>query len=71
MNATNRLAKQFAANIVECERRDDFGGLHTQAVRDFTEAVFAWGAGGTKLYRLPSGRKVKDFGRAVREWAAV
>jgi hypothetical protein len=65
---TNRLAKPFAANILECELRNDFGGLHGQAMRDFTEATFVWGPV-SKLYTLPNGRKVKDIRRAIKEWA--
>jgi len=65
-----RLAASFAKNIVTLQGRNDFGGLYHQAVRDFTEAAFAFSLTGTTLYVLPNGRRVKDFGRAVSAWAA-
>lgn len=66
---TTTAAKTFAADILELERRGDYGGLHGQAVRNFTEETFSWGAGESKVYRLPNGRKVKDIRRAITEWA--
>ena len=62
-------AKSFAADILELERRGDYTGVRAQAVQNFIETVFSWGSAGTKLYRLPSGRKVKDIRRAITEWA--
>jgi hypothetical protein len=65
------LATQFARNIVELERRGDFGGLHAQAMADFTAEVFVWGRAFGSLYKLPNGRKVKDRSLAVAEWATA
>lgn len=65
-----RLAAAFARNIVTLQGRNDFGGQYHQAVRDFTEAAFAFGPTGNTLYVLPNGRRVKDLGRAVSAWAA-
>jgi hypothetical protein len=62
------LAKQFADNVVECERRNDFGGLHAQAIRDFKEETFRWADFSGKtvgVYVLPNGRKVRDVTKAI------
>lgn len=67
--STTTAAKTYAADILELERRGDYSGLRGQAIQSFTEAVFSWGSGGTQLYRLPNGRKVKDIRRAITEWA--
>jgi hypothetical protein len=69
MNETEkRLARQFAANIVELERRNDFGALLEQANQDFTEQVFVW-HGTRKAYRLPDGTATPSHRAAVLAWA--
>lgn len=70
LNATEtRLAKAFAANLAECERRNDFGGLHAQAARDLTDTIL------THVpytgYVMPSGRVTKDRAKAFTAWVAA
>ena len=66
---TKSLARQFAANLLECERRNDFGGLHAQARRDLSETIYTHTP--RTGYRLPNGRVTTDFRKAVDAWGAV
>ena len=68
LNATQtRLAKAFAANLVECERRNDFGGLHAQAARDLRDTIHTYVP--YTGYVTPAGRVTKDWVKAVRAWS--
>ena len=64
------LARQFARQVKDLAARNDLGGLYHQARRNLKDQVFVWGPKG-ELFVLPSGRRVKDFERAVGEWAGV
>jgi hypothetical protein len=66
------LAKIFAKNIIELERRGDFGGLRDQAASDFElqAAAFKWTGNDYKRgFRMPSGRIAFSEGRAIYAWA--
>ena len=57
------LATQFARNLAECERRDDFGGQHQQAARDLEETIYTHMG-----YLTPASRIAKSRKTALTAW---
>jgi hypothetical protein len=63
------LARQFARNIEDHERRNDYGGTYEQNKSSLKEVIFYRAFTGASLYLLPSGRKTRSFTRAISRWA--
>lgn len=57
------IAKRFAGTIIECIRRNDYGGTYQQALHDWEEvshAGYAWnGSKYVSAYYTAAGRKAK------------
>lgn len=70
--ATKPRAHYAAADVLELERRNDFGGRHGQAVQAFIDEAFFWlpVQPETKAYRLPGGGHTLDITEAIRQWGA-
>lgn len=54
-----RQATAYASIIIECERREDYGGSYDQAWRDFADAACATYRDGKPVYYTSTGRIAK------------